>query len=164
MEHLNLNVRIAELSLQSAKLEQEQYRRRYDHARSQLSRMQLLAPIAGLVEEVNVEAGESVGTLGQVLRIVQNDPLWIEVPVPLSRALDLELGQAAWVAFPGSSTADGDPNGRIINKSAVADAASETLRVRIEVPNPNKRPAGERVAVAFSAQELQAPQATANDN
>jgi len=164
VEHLYLNVRIAELSLQSAKLEQEQYRRRYDHARSQLSRMRLLAPIAGLVEEVNVEAGESVGTLGPVLRIVQNDPLWIEVPVPMTRALDLKLDQPAWVAFPGGSTADDDPNGRVINISAVADAASETLRVRIEVPNPNGRPAGERVAVAFSEEDKKEPKTTTGGN
>ena len=32
----------------------------------------------------------------------------------------------------------------------MADAASDTLRVRVELPNPQKRPAGERVDVAFS--------------
>ena len=152
VEHLYLNVRIAELSLQSAILEQQQYRQRYDHALSQLARMRLAAPIAGFVEEVSVEAGESVGTLGPVIRIVQNDPLWIDVPVPITRALDLGLGQDAWITFPGA-TATESPNGRIINISAVADAASETLRIRIEVPNPQKRPAGERVAVAFTANE-----------
>jgi hypothetical protein len=31
----------------------------------------------------------------------------------------------------------------------VADAASDTLRVRIEVPNQAKRPAGEHVLVTF---------------
>jgi multidrug resistance efflux pump len=150
VEHLTLNVRIAELSLQSAILEQQQYRQRYDHASSQLKRMQLAAPIAGLVEEVSVEEGESIGTLGPVVRIVQNDPLWIDVPVPLTQARELALGQDAWITFPGA-TRDASPNGRIINISAVADAASETLRIRIEVPNPLKRPAGERVAVAFTA-------------
>ena len=164
VEHLRLNVRIAELALQSAKLEQDQYRRRYAHARSQLSRMHLLSPIAGRVEEVHVEAGESVGTLGPVLRIVQNDPLWIDVPVPMNRALDLKLGQAAWVTFPGDGAAGAEPNGRVIHIAAVADAASETLRVRIEVPNPSGRPAGERVVVGFSAQEMQAAQSTADQN
>ena len=152
VEHLYLNVRIAELSLQSAILEQQQYRQRYEHASSQLLRMRLAAPIAGLVEEVSVEAGESIGTLGPVVRIVQNDPLWIDLPVPLAKARDLKLGQDAWITFPGA-TRDASPNGRIINISAVADAASETLRIRIEVPNPLKRPAGERVAVAFSADQ-----------
>ncbi|MBR9984532.1 MAG: efflux RND transporter periplasmic adaptor subunit [Desulfosarcina sp.] len=150
VEHLHLNVRIAELSLQSAVLEQQQYRQRFDHANSQLVRMRLAAPIAGLVEEVSVEVGESIGTLGPVVRIVQNDPLWIDVPVPMAQARDLKLGQDAWITFPGA-TRDASPNGRIINISAVADAASETLRIRIEVPNPLKRPAGERVAVAFTA-------------
>ena len=152
VDHLYLNVRIAELSLQSAILEQQQYRQRYDHASSQLARMRLAAPIAGLVEEVSVEVGESIGTLGPVIRIVQNDPLWIDVPVPMSQARDLKLGQDAWITFP-SATARTSPNGRIINISAVADAASETLRIRIEVTNPQKRPAGERVAVAFTATE-----------
>ena len=150
VEHLFLNVRIAELSLQSAILEQQQYRQRYDHASSQLVRMRLAAPIAGLVEEVSVEVGESIGTLGPVVRIVQNDPLWIDVPVPMAQALDLTVDQDVWITFPGA-TAEATPNGRIINISAVADAASETLRIRIEVPNPLKRPAGERVAVAFAA-------------
>jgi len=150
VEHLFLNVRIAELSLKSAVLEQQQYRQRYDHASSQLVRMRLAAPIDGLVEEVNVEVGESIGTLGPVVRVVQNDPLWIDVPVPMAQARDLKLGQDAWITFPGA-TSDASPNGRIINISAVADAASETLGIRIEVPNPLKRPAGERVAVAFTA-------------
>ncbi len=150
VEHLNLNVRIAELSLKSAVLEQQQYQRRYEHAQSQLDRMHLNAPLAGLVEEVSVEVGESIGTLGPVVRIVQNDPLWIDVPVPMAQALDLKIGQDTWITFPGATTSNRKPNGRIINKSAVADAASATLRIRIEVPNREKRPAGERVTVAFS--------------
>ncbi len=150
IEHSKLNVRIAELSLQSAVLERTQYRRRYDHAQSQLERMRLVAPISGLVEDVCVEPGESIGTLGPVIRLVQNDPLWVDVPVPMRQAAELEVGQSAWVSFPGAA-ATASPNGRIINKATVADAASDTLRVRIEVPNALKRPAGERVAVAFAS-------------
>ncbi len=149
VEHLRLNVRIAELALKSARIEQAQYVRRYRHARSQLAQMRLNAPVAGLVEEVSVEAGESIGTLGSVVRLVQNDPLWIDVPVPLGQAVELENGQDIWVTFPGEAAA-ATPNARIINIATVADAASDTLRVRIEVPNPLKRPAGERVAVAFT--------------
>ena len=149
VEHLKLNVRIAELSLKSAVLEQEQYRRRYDHAQSQLEQMRLVAPIAGRIEDISVEVGESIGSLGPVIRIVQNDPLWIDVPVPMNQAGELEAGQKVWIRFPGSAH-EASPNGQIINIATVADAASDTLRVRIEVPNPQKRPAGERVGVSFS--------------
>jgi len=39
--------------------------------------------------------------------------------------------------------------GTIIFVAAVADAASGTLRVRVEVPNKTRRPAGEHVVVSF---------------
>lgn len=153
VDHSNLDVRLAELALKSAILEHEQYRRKYEHSLSELARMRLVAPIAGRIEEVSVEVGESIGPLGPVVRVVQNDPLWIDVPVPMTQALDLSVGQRVRVAFPGGSTSKVSPNGRIIDISAVADAASETLRVRIEVSNPNQRPAGERVTIAFSPDE-----------
>ena len=38
-------------------------------------------------------------------------------------------------------------SGRVVHVGAVADAASATLKVRIEVPNMEKRPAGEHVQV-----------------
>jgi len=150
VEHLRLNVRIASLSLKSSILEREQYRRRHRHAQSQLAQMRLNAPLEGMIEDVSVETGESIGTLGPAIRLVQSDPLLIDVPVPMTQAAALEVGQDAWVTFPGLSAVE-SPNGRIINIATVADAASDTLRVRIEVPNPTKRPAGERVAIAFSA-------------
>jgi RND family efflux transporter MFP subunit len=154
VDHSMLDVRIAELALESAQVEQEQYRRRYEQSQSQLKRMRLQAPIAGRVEEVGVEVGESIGPLGPVVRLVQNDPLWIDMPVPMSQASDLSIGQRVWVAFLGDAGGNGSPNGRIIDIAAVADAASETLRIRIEVPNPNRRPAGERVTVAFSQNDV----------
>jgi hypothetical protein len=36
---------------------------------------------------------------------------------------------------------------------SVADAASDTLRVRVEVANPSLRPAGEHVTVSFPLAE-----------
>jgi hypothetical protein len=39
------------------------------------------------------------------------------------------------------------------------DAASETLRVRLEVPNPDGRPAGERVFIRFD-EEVQKAEPT----
>ena len=163
VDHSALDVRLAELELKSAILEHEQYRRRYEHSLSELARMLLVAPIAGRIEEVSVEVGESIGPLGPVVRVVQNDPLWIDVPVPMTQALELSVGQHVWVTFPGGSTSKASPNGRIINISTVADAASETLHVRIEASNANQRPAGERVTVAFSPDDKKNMEAALQD-
>jgi len=148
IEHMGLSVRIAELSLAAAKVEREQYQRRYAQALSQLERMRLASPSAGRVEKVFVEAGEAVEKLGPVIHVVKIDPLWLDVPVPLIHSAQLALGQTAVVTFPGEETG-GLENARIIHVSSVADAASDTLRVRIEVANPEGRPAGERIIVGF---------------
>jgi RND family efflux transporter MFP subunit len=152
IEHLMVNVRIAELTLKAAILEQEQYQHRYALSLSQLERMRLVSPIAGRVEKVAVEPGEGVNALGPVVKLVKIDPLWIDVPVPLAPAKKLVVGQTVRVLFPGDD-AGASATGRIIHIAAVADAASDTLGIRIEVANPHNRPAGERVTVAFLPNE-----------
>ncbi|CAB5105796.1 hypothetical protein D3OALGA1CA_3942 [Olavius algarvensis associated proteobacterium Delta 3] len=148
IEHMGLSVRIAELSLAAAKIEREQYQRRYAQALSQLQRMRLASPSAGRVEKVFVETGEAVEKLGPVIHLVKIDPLWLDVSVPLIYAPPLALEQSVLVTFPGGETG-GSGTGRIIHISSVADAASDTLLVRIEIANPAGRPAGERVVVGF---------------
>ena len=152
MEHLVVGVRIADLSLKAAILENEQYQHRYAQAMSQLERMRLVSPIVGRVEKVSVENGEAVNALGPVIQLVKIDPLWIDVPVPLAQAKKLAVGQNVRVQYPDAE-AGATPSGRIIHIAAVADAASDTLGIRIEVPNPHNRPAGERVTVASASNE-----------
>jgi RND family efflux transporter MFP subunit len=148
VEHMRLSVKMAELSLRAAVIEQEQNRREYEKAMSQLERMRLVSPVAGRVEKVAVEAGEAVEKLGPVIQLVKIDPLWIDVPVPLAQAEQMAPAQPVAVTFPDNPK-KASAKGQIIHISAVADAASDTLRVRIEVPNPLHRPAGERITVEF---------------
>ena len=42
-----------------------------------------------------------------------------------------------------------EDEGKVIHVSRVADPASETLEVRVELPNPSTRLAGEHVTVTF---------------
>jgi len=149
VEHARLSVRMAELSLQLARFEHEQAKRKYDEVKVQVEKMRLASPIDGRIEKIHVEAGESINSLTDVVRVVQIDPLWIDVPVPLIQAMDLINGKKARVVFPSPNRASVE--GSIIYIAAVADAASGTLRVRIEVPNKSNRPAGEHVEVIFPA-------------
>jgi RND family efflux transporter MFP subunit len=147
VEHAKLDVRIAELSLKVAIFEHEQAQRKYEEAKILIDNMSLKTPIDGSIEKINVETGESVNALGDVVRVVQIDPLWIEVPVPLTKTTNLRRGNTARVDFQ-------DPDkisvgGTIVFIGAVADAASGTLRVRVELPNKSNRPAGEHVRVTF---------------
>ncbi|MCD6303978.1 MAG: efflux RND transporter periplasmic adaptor subunit [Planctomycetes bacterium] len=150
VEQARLDVTISELSLKLTEFEHAQDGRKLKEALVQLDRMRLRSPIDGVVEQVMVDPGESADALEKVIRVVKIDPLWIDVPVPLERARKLDKRKdAAEVEFPGET---GEPlrrTGRIIHIAAVADAASETLTVRVEVDNPSGRQAGERVYVSF---------------
>jgi len=148
VEHARLDVRIAELSLELAKLEHEQARRKYEEQKIRTDNMQLRNPIDGRIEKIHVEVGESVNAMEEAVQVVQIDPLWIDVPVPAADALGLKRQMMARVVLPGangSSVAEG----KVIFVGAVIDAGSGTLRVRVEVPNTAKRPAGEHVLVTF---------------
>jgi RND family efflux transporter MFP subunit len=149
VEHAKLDVTMAELSLKLAKFEHEQAKRKYNEVKVQVEKMRLVSPIDGRIEKIHVEAGESINALTDVVRVVQIDPLWIDVPVPLIQAMDLATEKKARVLFPSPNSASVE--GSIIYISAVADAASGTLRVRIEVPNKSNRPAGEHVEIIFPA-------------
>lgn len=147
VEHAKLDVKIAELSLEVAIFEHEQAVRKYDEAKLQINNMNLKSPISGSIEKVEVETGESVNALEGVVRVVQIDPLWIEVPAPLTLASALTHRDTAEVHFPGPDKRS--INGTIVFIAAVADAGSGTLRVRVGVPNKAKRPAGGHVTVVF---------------
>lgn len=119
-------------------------------ARARHSEYTLLAPIAGVVEQVLVSPGEMVEASRPVLRLVVTDPLRIEAPVPTRDTMGLRVGDPAWivVSLPDQKAA---MRGAIEHIAQVADAASDTRVVRIEVANPTGLPAGCHVFVSFTA-------------
>ena len=155
IDYARLDVLIAELTLELRRFEQEQDRRKYEQMKRQLERMRITSPIDGVVKELLMEPGEAVDALAHVIEVVKIDPLRIDVGVPLAQAVTLRPGGAAQVEFAGA----GDPpgpvraEGKVIHVSPVADAGSDTLTVCVEVPNPTRRPAGEKVTVKFPPPE-----------
>ncbi len=155
---------IAKLSLKLARFQQKLDQLRYQADSLQLRRMRIHSPIDGRVENVQVEVGESVDKLTPVVRVVQTDPLWVDVAVPAAVAARLQPGQPASARV---NPARYDPEltdkdfplryklaaGKIKHISTVADAASNTRRVRVELPNPENVPAGLHVLVDFPQQE-----------
>jgi len=154
VDHARLDVKIADLSLELAKFEQSQAQMKYREAAAQIERMRITSPIDGVVERLLVEPGESVEAAEKIAQVVQIDPLWVDVPVPLDEARSLTKGASnALVEFDRDvPSRKSTIAGKIIHIAAVADSASKTLTVRVECPNPSKRPAGEHVYLSFQAQ------------
>ena len=113
---------------------------------SKLKQFELRSPVDGIVEKLSIEAGESPRPGEEHIRIVSVKPMWVEVPVPKDLAVTLKNNQTAMVTFPKATKSQ---QGNIIFISPVADTASDTVRVKIELPNPEERLVGERVKVEF---------------
>jgi RND family efflux transporter MFP subunit len=146
--HASLDVRIAKLGLDIAEFEHKQSGRDYKAEKIRVDGMTMKSPIDGIVERIEVETGESVNSLQPVTRIVRIDPLWADVHVALQQAIEMKRDDEVQVIFPDAP--DDPVTGRVAYVASVADAGSSTLRIRIEVPNENKRPAGQHIRVNLS--------------
>ena len=147
LQRAKLKVTIARLSLALAKLKHQNDQLEYSLAQLAIRRREILAPFAGIVEIRYTHAGQSVNAFQKVLRLVQVTAFKIDVPVPLSVAMKLRIGGPALAKFATGGTA----TGKIVDIAHVADSASGTLLVRVQVGNPRDLPAGQQVSVRFSA-------------
>jgi RND family efflux transporter MFP subunit len=143
---LDYEVGVANVTLSN--FEHLQAGRKAAQAKAALEKTRLRTPISGFVEDTMIREGETADAQNmKVLRIVNINPLWIDVPVPFKDVRGLHKDADATVKFSDGSTR----TGKIINIHAVADPGSDTLYVTVEVPNSQLTPAGEHVEVLFPA-------------
>jgi RND family efflux transporter MFP subunit len=162
----------AELNAETAKLRLDASQQRLQEQQIQLNQLQarldkhtVSAPFDGIVESVIVAVGDTVRDSDPVIRVVSIDPMWIDVATPTATTMGLENGDPAWclVRIGDDASLLG---ATIVGISPVADSVTGARRVRVEVPNPGKLPAGLTAYVRFSKPskewaELAATQATA---
>ncbi len=99
----------------------------------------LRAPISGTVNQVHAETGAYVTMGGEVVEIIDNDPLLAVVHVQQAQISNVREGMEARVGFIGGNV----KNGRVRFVSPIADAATRTFRVEVEISNPDRElPAG----------------------
>lgn len=109
----------------------------------------IVSPIDGVVVERRLSSGDLIRSdKSVVFKLAQINPLNVEVIAPARLFGSLRVGAPGRVNlapfFPGSYAA------RVVVVDKVIDAASGTLGVRLELPNPdNKIPAGIKCSVAF---------------
>jgi len=98
------------------------------------SRFTLTAPTSGVVAELGVREGVMVQPGMALFRIVDLSSVWVEASIAEMQAADMREGAATQIktdAYPGRTFA-----GRVSAILPQVDAATRTLRARIEVRNP----------------------------
>ena len=69
-----------------------------ERGKANTAELNLVAPMAGVVLEVNAAAGQRVDVSTALFRIAQMKPLWLEIQVPGSDAAGIRVGDAVSVA------------------------------------------------------------------
>ena len=145
VDHARLTAETALLERKLAEFEHAQDQLKQKEFKTALNNLHIRSPIKGIVEEVKTEEGESIQALAPVFRIVNNEELQTDIAVPVSKAKLLALNGTATIKFADESMVQG----KIDTIASVADSAANTLRISVIAPNPDNRPAGERVIVSF---------------
>ena len=110
-----------------------------------IDQKELVAPVAGVVREVEAQVGEIFGPQTPALQIVAIDPIEVEaIEIPNEVVAGLSLGDTLGVRFPG----EGEYRDATLTFiDPVADRSVSTRRIRLTLPNPDRRLAGEWVEV-----------------
>ncbi|WP_246669484.1 MULTISPECIES: efflux RND transporter periplasmic adaptor subunit [unclassified Bradyrhizobium] len=140
--------RVAENELDEAKVNVQMAQTDVVRAREVLNQRIVRSPIDGVVTARTLGPGEYAFDQGHLVTVAQIDPLYVEVYVPLNQFGRIHIGMQAEV-YPE------DPVGGV-HKAVVTvvdqvfDAASGTIGVRLELPNPDYAiPAGLKCQVRF---------------
>lgn len=118
-------------------------------ARAALERRIIRSPFEGSIIKRYKSIGEYVE--GEpVFQIAQLDPLHVEVIVPLKELGTIRADMLGKITLNAPGLEDKELNARVRRIDTVADAASATYGVRLELPNPDLTiPAGVRCQIDF---------------
>ncbi|MFC4863187.1 efflux RND transporter periplasmic adaptor subunit [Pseudomonas sp. MAHUQ-62] len=99
--------------------------------------MTLTSPISGVIRELDVRPGMTLAAGQTLARINGLKHVWLEAAIPESQAGVLQIGQAVEARLP--ALPEEVIHGALSTVLPESDAQSRTLRVRIELANPDGR-------------------------
>jgi len=145
----------AEYRLATEQLRQARENRRLaeldmNRAKEVLAQRSIKSPVNGVVVEIMLRPGElmSSNQKDPIMKIVEVDPLNVELVLPVSQFGRIKVGQHADV-LP-EQPVGGSHSARVEVADHVVDAASGTFGVRLRLPNPGNRiPAGVKCKARF---------------
>lgn len=154
LDQTDTEAALADKKIAQAREQQRLAQQELAYAQAQLDQRTIRSPIAGIVVERYLHEGERVDDK-PVARVAAVDPLRVEVLVPSALFGRVEPGMVVTVKpeLPGTP----EVKARVSLVDRVVDTASNSFRVRLELPNPDHAlPAGLRCKAEFG---LEAPRA-----
>ena len=148
LDQARTDLQVANQKLAQTREQQRLWGRELGVAQAQIGLRTIRSPFDGVVVERYLSTGERVEEK-PVFRVAKIDTLRVEVIVPSARFGAIQVGDVASVKpdLPSVQAVDAS----VILVDRVVDAASNTFRVRLSLPNTNHQlPAGLRCRISFS--------------
>lgn len=145
----------ADAQAKVAKLEQEKAKLDAEKQRIKVDQMTIRSAYDGRVESIDVEVGDATDPQKPLMTIAQNDPLKIEFYLPTAQAKRLKMGQQLQVRYTD------DENwmpAAVTYKAPIADAASDTQKIGLEMKNTDGHDSGMQVLVKLPPEVAQVAQ------
>lgn len=125
-------IQAARASLNQAEADVKEAQADVEVAREQLQDTTLTAPFAGEVGDINIKLGEYVGPGDSLTSVTQNDPLELEIAVPVERRSVLRTGLLIELSDTQGNSLG---TGRITFVSPQVDSNSQTILVQARFAN-----------------------------
>ncbi|MES2089531.1 MAG: efflux RND transporter periplasmic adaptor subunit [Pseudomonadota bacterium] len=149
LDQAEAEAQVAEQRVAQARESQRVAVREFHLSSAQLEQRDVRSPFAGIVMERYRTEGERVER-EPLVRVARVDPLRVEAIVPAAQFGSIQAGQMALVKTDLPNFAG--LNAQVTLVDRVIDPASNTFRVRMMLPNPERRiPAGLRCRVEFTS-------------
>ena len=142
--------RLAKEQLRAAQENRKMAELEVKRAQEVLSQRSIRSPVNGVVVAVLLRPGElaSSNQKDPIMKLVEIDPLNVELVLPVSKYGKIKVGQRA-IVMP-EQPVGGKYTARVEIVDPVVDAASGTFGVRLRLPNPKNRiPAGVKCRARF---------------
>lgn len=144
-----IETQIARSRLEQAREAQTISKSELAFSNSQVAQRRILSPFSGVIVDRLRTEGERVER-EPIVRLAQIDPLRVELVMPASQFGQIKLGSKATIKSEVIGPKPVQASVVLIDK--IIDAASNTFRVRLSLPNPDHSiPAGLRCSAEFDA-------------
>ena len=148
IEEARSKVIYGEAQAKIARLDLEKAKRDAERQGYKVEQMTIRSPVDGRIEMIEASVGDITDPQKPVISVVQNDPLKVQFFLPIVQSNKLKVGQDVQVRYPGEQQW---LPAKVTVKSPLADAASDTQEVNVEMKNADGRDSGMQVQVRLPA-------------
>lgn len=143
-----LELELARIQVDAAKQDVAEKKEKTHRQELRVAEMKMISPMNGTVKNIDVNVGQVIDPSKPAITLVSNEPLWVEMYLPTRQAQQLKADQKINVGYDRTNW----ESAKVIFIDPVADAASDTQMVRLELANPSGKSAGLQMNVQLPAE------------